>query len=184
MHLNLLRAFACLCLLVSAPLASRAAEPAKGMVVLTIAGAIAESNRGPVGDFEDGFFRYQERSFDRALELDRETLEALPQREITARATNWTRPYRLKGPLVADVLKLAGADGRAATFYALDGYGSAFTPEELAAHDWVLALSADGKLLGLGGLGPLWMAYDVPGEPTLTDGEAKWPWAVFYVEVE
>ncbi len=164
--------------------AVHAAEAPKGMVILTIAGAIGEANRGPVDAFEDGFFKYQERKFDKAFAFDREMLEALPQREITAKATNWTKPYTLKGPLVADVLKLAGAERKGATFYALDGYGVALTAEELAAHEWVLALSADGKALGVGGLGPSWVAYDVPGEPKLSDGEAKWPWAVFYVEVQ
>lgn len=184
MHLTSLRAVALLCAIISGVFAAQPAETSKGMAILTIAGAIGESNRGPVDEFEDGFFKYQERKFDKAFALDREMLEALPQREVTAKATNWTKPYKLKGPLLADVLKLAGAQGKGATFYALDGYGSAFTAEELAAKEWVLAISADGKPLGLGGLGPLWMAYDVPGEPTLSDGDAKWPWAVYYVEVE
>jgi len=184
MRLTLLRALACLCVLTSGALAPYAAEAPKGMVILTIAGAIGEENRGPVNDFDDGFFKYQERSFDKGFALDREMLEALPQREITAKATNWTKSYRLKGPLATDVLKLAGAGGKGATFYALDGYGVQLTAAELAAHDWVMALSADGKPLGLGGLGPLWMAFDVPGEPTLSDDEARWPWAVFFIEVE
>lgn len=169
-------------LLLAAP--ASAAEAPKGMVLLTIAGQVGETNRGPLDPHEDGFLKYQERSFQKAFAVDRGTLEALPQHEITIDVEGWPRSHKLKGPLVADVLKLAGAEGKTVTFYALDGFATRFEPKELQERAWVLAHTADGRPLGIGGRGPLWMAYDVPSGKASTDEEGRWAWAVFYAEVE
>ncbi|MGE0210894.1 MAG: hypothetical protein AB7S41_04290 [Parvibaculaceae bacterium] len=161
-----------------------AAEAPKGAVIFTIAGAVGETNRGPYSEFDDGFLKHHERSFEKAFAFDRAMLEALPQQEITAKAEGWAKAYRLKGPLVTDVLKLVGAEGRTVTFVALDGYATKFTPEEIAAHRWVLAHTGDGVPLAIGGRGPLWMAYDVEGGSASWEEEGRWAWAVFYAEVE
>ena len=164
--------------------AASAAEAPKGMVLLTIAGEAGQSNRGPLDPHEDGFLKFQERSFEKAFAIDREMLEALPQHEVTVDAEGWPRAHKLKGPLVSDVLKLAGAGGKTVVFYALDGFATRFEPQELKDHEWVLAHSADGHPLGIGGRGPLWMAYDVPTGKASKDEEGHWAWAIFYAEVE
>lgn len=161
-----------------------AAEAPKGMAVLTIAGQVGEANRGPLDPHEDGFLKFQERSFGKAFAFDREMLMGLPQHEIRVDAEGWPSAHTLKGPLVADVLKLAGAEGRTVVFYALDGFATRFEPKELEEHAWVLALDADGHPLGIGGRGPLWMAYDVPHGKASKDEEGRWAWAIFYAEVE
>ena len=161
-----------------------AAETPKGAAIFTISGAIGQTNRGPFNAFDDGFLEHHDRSFAKAFAFDRAMLEALPQQEITAKAEGWAKAYRLKGPLVADVLKAVGAEGRTVTFVALDGYATKFTPEEIAQHRWVLAHSADGAPLSIGGRGPLWMAYDVEGGSASWEEEGRWAWAVFYAEAE
>lgn len=174
-------------LTIAALVPSPAAEtPAPtGSVAVTIAGKIARHNRGAFDSFADAFLKYHEKSFDRALALDRDTLSGLPQVEITADARSWPRPLRLSGPRLADVLALAGAQPGTVTLYALDGYGVALTPEDLAARDWVLAIAADGTPLGLGGRGPAWLAYEKPaGAKASAEEEGKWVWSVFYVTVE
>ena len=55
---------------------------------------------------------------------------------------------------------------------------------DLAAHDWIVALKADGADLGMGGRGPAWIVYDVAGGTASADDEARWPWAVFYIAAE
>ena len=182
--MSMLRALTLLLSLAFAATPIVAAEAPKGMVLLTIAGEIGQSNRGPLDPHEDGFLKFQERSFEKAFAIDREMLEALPQHEITVDAEGWPRAHKLKGPLVSDVLKLAGAGGKTVVFYALDGFATRFEPQELEDHEWVLAHSADGHPLGIGGRGPLWMAYDVPTGKASKDEEGHWAWAIFYAEVE
>lgn len=167
--------------------AAGAAElaPARGPVLVTIAGKIANHNRSAYDPFADAFLKYREKSFDSALELDREAISALDQVEITADAEPWPRAVRLRGPLLSDVLALAGSQGRTATLFALDGYGVRLEAGDLAAHRWVLAFEADGRPLGIGSRGPAWLAWQGEGAGKATaDEEGKWVWSVFYITVE
>ena len=162
----------------SAPLAAQEG----GGTVLTVSGDIGKTNRGPFDAFHDGFLKYHEKTFDKAFEFDRAALAALPQQSITANAEAWPAAVKLDGPKLADVLAAAGAEGKPVTVYALDGYGAAMTVDQIAAHDWVLALNADGKPLGIGGRGPLWLAYDTGSGRATTDEEGAWVWSVFHIE--
>jgi hypothetical protein len=81
------------------------------------------------------------------------------------------------------VLAAAGATGKAITVYAMDGYGANMSTEQIAAHDWVLAMDADGKPLGIGGRGPLWLAYDTGADKATTEEEGAWVWSVFHIAV-
>lgn len=171
--------------LVAAPVRAGEVAAASGPAVVTVTGNIANHNRGPFDAFADGFFKYQEKTFERALELDRAALARLDQVEIGADAEPWAGPVRLRGPLLAEVLALAGAEDKAVTLYALDGYGVRLEPEDLAAHRWVLAIEADGRPLGIGGRGPAWLAYEVAApKRASTEEEGKWVWSVFHIAVE
>jgi len=159
--------------------------PARGPVLVTITGKIANHNRGAYDPFADAFLKYHEKTFDAALELDREAISALDQVDITADAEPWPHAVKLRGPLLADVLALAGAQGQTVTLFALDGYGVKLEAADLAAHRWVLAFEADGKPLGIGGRGPAWLAWQGEGAKKATaDEEGKWVWSVFYITVE
>ena len=55
--------------------------------------------------------------------------------------------------------------------------------EELSARNWIAALERNGRPLDIGGLGPLWIVYAVPGNSVSEEDVARWPWAVFFIEV-
>jgi hypothetical protein len=158
--------------------------PARGAVLVTVAGKIANHNRGAFDPFADAFLKFHDKSFDAALELDREALAALDQVEITADAEPWPGPVRLRGPRLADVLELAGARGDTVTLFALDGYGARVDAAMLAAHPWVLAIEADGRPLAIGGRGPAWLAYDTGTKRATPEEEGAWVWSVFHITVE
>lgn len=154
-----------------------------GPVVLTIAGQIGVANRGPSDPELDQFFAYHEISFAAAAEFDRAMLESLGTHEIELSYEKWSEVYKVSGPRLVDVLSAVGAQGRAITATALDGYAEEVSADELAARDWIVVLERNGRPLGIGGLGPLWIVYHVPGNTLSHDDEARWPWAVFFIEV-
>ncbi len=154
-------------------------------VILTIAGNIGKTNRGKTDAFRDGFLNYHEKTFDRALEITRSDLAALSQVVITANgdSENWTKPAALKGPLLADVLALAGVEKQDITLVALDGYAAEFDAKAQSSHKWILAHTMNGKPLGIGGRGPLWLARDTGDGKASEEELGKWVWSVFYIEV-
>ena len=156
-----------------------------GPTVMTIIGKVATANRGAYNEFSDSFFKYHEKTFEKAFAFDRESLKALPQATAAANAEGWPAPVQASGPRLKDVLTAAGvADTTTITAFALDGYGVEFTPAERAAHDWILAIDADGKPLGLGGRGPAWLLYDTGSGKASTDEEAKWIFSIFLMSAE
>ena len=179
--MRLLAALLVLMSLLVAPAAVRAQE---GATILTVSGAIETANRGAFDAFDDGFLNYHGKTFEKAFAFDREALLALPQRTVTANAANWPDALEMSGPLLADVLAVAGAQGRPVVVYAMDGYGAAMSVERIAAHDWVLALEAGGKPLGIGGRGPAWLVYDTATGAATAEEEGAWVWSVFHIEVE
>lgn len=161
------------------------AQTERGPAMVTIAGAIGKTNRGPVVKFTDAFFAHHEKTFPGAYVLDRAALLRLKQVSVTAHAVHWPRAHKFKGPLLRDVLALAEPKGKTIIPFALDGYGAEITVEMLDTQRWVLALEADGKPLGLGGRGPAWVVYDTTRTgPISEDEEAKWVWSVFFIEVQ
>ena len=154
-----------------------------GPVVLTVAGNISAVNRGPSDPLLDPFLAYHEKSFEAAAEFDRAMLEGLDSHEIELSYEGWPETIRFAGPRLADLLGFVGAQGNALTVTALDGFAVDITAEELAERDWIVALERDGRPLGIGGRGPLWIVYGVTESIASHDDEARWPWAVFYIEV-
>lgn len=157
-----------------------------GEALLTVTGAIDKTNRDAFDAFHDGFFNHHEKSFMNAYEFDSEALAALPQKTITANADvpQWPATLKMEGPLLKDVLAAAGAKDKDITLYALDGYGAEMNSKDIAARDWVLAMKVNGKALGVGGRGPLWLAYDTGDRKVDEQGEAAWVWSVFHIEVK
>ena len=85
--------------------------------------------------------------------------------------------------MLRDVLKAAGAaDGTVATV-ALDGFATELSPSDLAAEDWIVAIRENGRYLGIGQRGPAWVLYAPNGGNAAPEDEARWPWAVFLIEV-
>lgn len=154
--------------------------------LLTVSGEIDNTNREAFDPFFDGFLKFHDKTFDKAHSFDWKTLAALPQKTIKVNADteDWPRPLTMEGPLLKDVLVAAGAKGDSATLYALDGFGFEMDADKMAAHEWVLAMKVDGKPLGIGGLGPLWLVYDTGGAKAPEEEERGWVWSVFHIEVE
>ncbi len=153
--------------------------------MLTVTGQVAKPNRGPFNAFDDAFFKYHERHFDKAATFDLARLEALGTHRIEIAYAKWPRPLRFEGPWLADVLAAAGAAGRSVTVLALDGYATEIAAADLGKHAWIVATRVDGHYLDIGQRGPLWIVY--PGEvgSNITqEDEDRWPYAVFMIEVK
>jgi hypothetical protein len=180
----LLAATLAICIAAPAP-AAELAQP-KGPVVLTVHGKIAHANRGALDDFEDAFFKFGSVTFDKAAQFDLAMLEKLGMKTLTVKYDTWPKAYTFEGPLLADVLKAAGAEGRSIKIFALDGYGADIPLADLGRYPVLLALKADGRYLGLGGRGPTWVVYPRDDRyPALkSHDDAKWVWSALRIEVE
>ena len=153
--------------------------------VLTVTGRIGEVNRGPYNAFRDAFFKHHEGTFENAFSFTREALKRLPQRSIAARFDNWPSAVTAKGPSLANVLEVVKApDGAKLKVVALDGYAAEFDVKDVASHDWIVAIEADGSPLGIGGRGPTWLMFDTGGKTLKAEDEALWVWSAFMIVVE
>lgn len=152
--------------------------------VVTITGAIGNTNRGPFDAFRDALFGVLDSRFDRAHALTLADLRALPQTEIDLRYPNWPATVTFRGPLLQDVLALAGPTGNAVAVQAVDGYAPEFTLEEVRAGRFVLALEADGEPLAIGGHGPAWLVFPQGSyDGQSTEDDSGLAWAVFHIRV-
>ena len=143
----------------------------KDPVVLTVTGNVAKPNRGPLDPFEKGFtFTLSE-------------LKALPQRTVKVRYPDWPREVSATGPAISEVLKVASAEGKKILVQAIDGYAPEFTAEDVARDKMILALSADGKALGFGGRGPLWLL-GPPDSFAGQEGDGGLAWSVVRIDVQ
>ncbi len=151
-----------------------------GPVVLTIAGNIAAANRPAYNKDRDLFLKYHKRVFDKAFAFDRAMLESLGIRTLRA---DWAGPKTVSGPRLADVLNAAGCGGRTLDLLALDGFRFRLSEAETKARDWIVATRADGRPLGIGDRGPLWLVFDPPGSrPAKAKEIGLGPWALFFIE--
>lgn len=176
---------AALCLVLALASTAQALDEPQGAVVLTVTGAIEKTNRGPFDESRDSFFAYHEKEFDRAAAFDRAMLEALGTVRVTIDYPGLAAPLNLEGPRLADLLATVGAAGRSLSVMALDGFVSEIAAEELESLEWIVALKRDGRYLGLGQRGPLWLVYRrKDGTPLTQEDELRWPWAAFFVEIK
>lgn len=155
----------------------------QGAAILTFAGDIAVTNRAAFDPKLDGFMKYHEIDFTRAFAFDIAMLEDFPMREIKCQPPQYSSPVVFEGPLLQDVLKALGAEGASIQTRALDGYTVDLTQQEIAAKDWSLATRIDGRPLGIGGRGPLWMIHTPSTQIVPEEEEQYWPWALFYIHI-
>ena len=101
-------------------------------------------------------------------------------------------PAGLRGPLLVDALKAAGApeeDDVRLRLRAADGYAAALTVVQARAQRFIVATHLDGQAMAPGGLGPLWAIHDadhiaaVAALP-LAERFASCPWALYHIGVE
>lgn len=169
---------------------SATAAPASTPLV-TLSGAIARHNRGPVDLALDQLFHKQLVQFDAAYALDFAMLTRMPAQTIRPTLEYDAKPHSLRGPRLADVLVQSGAPSNPLTqvlLRAIDGYVVATTIGQVREYGFLLATHIDDKPLALGGLGPLWAVYDPAAIPALAGKPLKeqftlCPWGVYHIQV-
>lgn len=174
-------------LAVVAALSLGAAAPAHagGPVLVTVTGAVENTNRGPLDPERDKLFTFNEVAFDKAMAFDVDALARLPQTTVRADFPKGGDEVAFTGPLLADVLEAAGAVGDTVTVQAMDGYAVEAPRTELADMGAVLALSRDGSPLGIGDFGPAQIVFPRAERADLADmPDDRWIWQVFHINVE
>lgn len=114
-------------------------------------------------------------------------LQALPQHELTEQPMSFPSAHRFRGPLLADVLALAGAAANAdAELTALDDYKVTITGNEMASHAPILALELDGVTLAGHDFGPYFVMWPFKEKPEIDNEtfQSKAIWQVIRVEVQ
>lgn len=172
---------------VATAIALAAATPgfAQGPALVTVTGAVANPNREAVDAEADKLFARDEVTLDPAMEFDRAALEALPQTAVSTDFPMGGATHDYTGPLLADVLAAAGAEGETVTVQALDGYAVEAPVSEMTGMGAVLALSRDGTPLGIGGLGPAQLVFPRTDRAELAEmTDDWWIWQIYHIRVE
>ncbi|MEW6372238.1 MAG: molybdopterin-dependent oxidoreductase [Pseudomonadota bacterium] len=166
-------------------------QPGKGPALLTITGAITRPNRGALDPALDQMMAKHKLAFTSACALDFAALARLPAQTIRPTLEYDGKPHTLRGPLLVDVLALAGArtdPGTRLALRAVDGYAAAITLKQARAQRFIVATHLDGQPMALGGLGPLWAVIDADRLPDmaalpLNQRFGACPWALYHIEV-
>ncbi len=153
--------------LVTPSLASEPLAQPAGRVILTISGAIENTNG-------DGVAR-----FDRAM------LEEIGIIKI-ATSTSWTDGVtKFEGVLARDLLRAVGATGDVVTARALNDYSIEIPRSDFDDYDVLFALRMDGVDLTPRDKGPLWVVYPRDEHPELRNQkvDARWLWQLVNLDV-
>ncbi len=120
---------------------AQALEPAKGKVILTISGKVADKNTATAAVF------------------DLEMLEKLPQQTFSAQ-TPWDKaPIKFQGPLLRDVLAAAKAGGSTLKAAALNDYQTTIPADDAKNFDVIVAHKMNGEAIPVRTKGPLFIVY-------------------------
>lgn len=158
-----------------------------GHVLLTLGGAVTETNIPARGENDGGLLGFLEVQHSGAAGFDAAMLDGLEQVEITITygPEGNQRDIAFSGPLLADVMRLAGAEGRAASPMAMDGYQSEIPWDSIANHQPIVATHADGSPMGIGGYGPTMIVFPPTDDGDLAQEQAgQQVWALAYIGVE
>ena len=167
-------------------------RPAPGPGLLTIAGAISRSNRGPLDPALDQLMVKHNTRFDKAWVFDAAMLAALPAVAIEPTLEYDSKPHKLSGPLLGSVVAAAGVAANAPlmlTLRALDGYAVGVSLADAQRYRMIVATTLDGAPLSIGGLGPLWAVYDADRLADFKDKPIKQrfalcPWGLYFIDVK
>ena len=153
-------------------------------VVLTLSGSIAKTNRGPTNAFNDVLFSKLEVEFASAYELKLGDLKKLPQAELKTKYPSWPSEIVVSGPTLKDVLSHVGADGSTVIVRAVDGYAPEFKLSDIDSSKFILAIKANGKFLGMGGRGPVWLVFPPAIYEDQPEDDGGLTWAAIHIEVK
>jgi len=176
--------------------AAAAKASGTGPALLTISGAITQTNRGALDTAIDQMMGKQGIQFASAYALDAAALQRMAAVTIQPTLEYDAKRHTLRGPLLTTVLATAGvsspASGAASVqllLRAVDGYAASVTLADVQAWRMIVATHIDGQPMALGGLGPQWAVYDADAIPafkdkTLKERFAQCPWGLYHVEVQ
>ncbi|WAC75841.1 molybdopterin-dependent oxidoreductase [Roseateles sp. SL47] len=132
--------------------ADTALENPTGPVVLSIGGALRQTNR-------DGLAQ-----FDMAM------LERLPQKSFQTLTPWYGKPRKFTGPLLRDVLTAVGANGQTIEARALNDYRVTIPVADVRRYDVIVARLMDDKPMPLRDKGPLFIVYPFDDHAELRNG--------------
>jgi hypothetical protein len=166
-------------------------RPADTQVILTVTGAISQTNRGKFDVMLDQLMHKHAIHFDRAFQFALADLEKLPAVTINPTMEYDTRAHALRGPRLLDVLNAAGINKTKATkiiFHGVDGYSPEVTFDQAQKYNFILATHIDGEPQHIGGFGPLFAIYDADHIPEfaqkpLNQRFAACAWGLYCIEV-
>jgi hypothetical protein len=123
---------------------------------------------------------------DGVLHLDLLTLESLPQHQFTT-MTPWShQPIRFQGPLLRDVLKLAGAEGKTLVATAINDYRVHIPVNDAMRFNMIIATRMNGQYMSIRDKGPLFVVYPFDKHPQLKQARyyerSIWQLKSFWVE--
>jgi hypothetical protein len=149
------------------PLRTWALEPPTDPVVLTIQGRIRSQNQGPHA------------AFDMAM------LAALPQHRFATRTPWYAKARQFTGPLLRDVLAVAGAQGSTLRLKALNDYQVDMPWDDAQRHDVMLARLLDDRPMSVRDKGPLMVIYPFDTRPELRSAVyySRSAWQLHTIEV-
>jgi hypothetical protein len=107
-------------------------------------------------------------------------LTNMPAHSITT-STTWTPRSTFTGPLLGDLLKLAGARGERVEVRTLDDYSYTVSVSEALKYGAILAYSMNGTRLKASDFGPLFLIYPRDAYPEQFSGaaaDAKFAWQI------
>jgi hypothetical protein len=179
----------------AAPWHARGADaPGKrvGPGLLTVAGAIGRSNRGPLDPALDQLMVKHHARFEKAWVFDAAMLARLPAVTIQPTLEYDAKVHKLSGPLLSSVIEATGVAAHASVtlgLRALDGYTVAVSLADARGYRMVVAGALDGVPMSVGSLGPLWAVYDADRLPAFKDKPLKerfglCPWGLYFIEVK
>jgi hypothetical protein len=126
-----------------------ALETPKGQVILTVSGAISQTNGPNVASFDRGM------------------LDNLPKR-LTRIETPWTKGMvAFEGPLGAALLDAVGAKGTTLKVVALNDYAAEIPVEDFRKWPVILATTKDGAEMPVRDKGPIFVIYPFDQDPGL-----------------
>jgi hypothetical protein len=118
--------------------------------------------------------------------LARDEIAKLPQHELSEQPTSFPAAMSFKGPLLADVLKLAGATNGDITLSAADDYKVDITADEMKTYNPILAIEKDGVRMAPDDFGPFFVMWPFKEKPEIDNEafQAKAIWSVVKIEVK
>lgn len=138
-----------------------------GEVILRVTGNVATPNDGETAAF------------------DREMLAELPGRKATME-TPWTKgAVSFEGPLLREVLKAAGAEGKVIKVKAMNDYSADVPISDVNDYETILAERMDGKPMSVREKGPLFLIYPFDKNPELYNEKyfSRSVWQIVEIEV-